>query len=113
MWNGTHSTTLNVTVQRSVIDIHPILDNVSLHRVRVENAESLTSTSFLLRVSLAFISIGVNPASLAQRCALVVFPIPGGPVMRTALKTFVPCLPGFLKPDFKLEGLEESLIRLS
>src|SRR5882762_3498545 len=65
----------------------------------------LTSTSFLLLESLAFTSIGVNPANFAHRCALVVFPIPGGPVIITARKTFRPSLPGFLKPDLRLEDL--------
>ena len=64
-----------------------------------------TSTSFLLRASLALSSIGVKPSSLAQRCALVVLPIPGGPVMSTALKIFIPFFPGFLKPDFRLDDL--------
>lgn len=64
-----------------------------------------TSTSFLLRASLAFNSMGVNPSSLAHKCALVVLPIPGDPVISTARKTFIPSLPGFLKLDFKLDGL--------
>jgi hypothetical protein len=50
-------------------------------------------------------SIGVKPSNFAQRCALVVFPIPGEPVIMTARNTFIPYLPGFLNPDFKLEGL--------
>ena len=61
-----------------------------------------TSTSFLLRASLALSSMGVNPASFAHRCALVVFPIPGGPVIMTARNTFIPSLPGFLKSDLRL-----------
>ena len=64
-----------------------------------------TSTSFLLRASLAFNSIGVNPSSLAHRWALVVLPMPGDPVMSTARKTFIPSFPGFLKPDFRLDDL--------
>jgi hypothetical protein len=52
---------------------------------------SRTSTSFLLREELALSSIGVYPANLAQRCALVVLPIPGGPVIMAFF-------PGFLKP---------------
>lgn len=62
----------------------------------------LFSTSFLLRASLAFSSMGVNPASFAHKWALVVFPIPGGPVIMTARKTFIPSLPGFLKFDLRL-----------
>ena len=65
-----------------------------------------TSTSFLLRASLAFISIGVNPSSLAHKCALVVLPIPGDPVISTARKTFIPLFPGFLNPHFTLDGLQ-------
>lgn len=65
----------------------------------------VTSTSFLLLASLAFNSIGVNPSSFATRCALVVFPIPGDPVIMTARNMFMPCFPGFLKPDFRLVGL--------
>ena len=64
-----------------------------------------TSTSFLLLASLAFSSIGVKPSSLAQRWALVVFPMPGGPVISTARNIFVPFLPGFLKPHLRLCGL--------
>lgn len=66
----------------------------------------LTSTSFLLRASLALSSIGVKPSSLAHRCALVVLPMPGGPVIKIAREVFMPFLPGFLKPDFKLDGLQ-------
>ena len=63
--------------------------------------------SFLLLASLALSSIGVNPSSSAQRCALVVLPMPGGPVINTARDVFMPFLPGFLKPDFKLEDLAD------
>ena len=49
--------------------------------------------------------MGVNPSSLAHRWALVVFPMPGDPVISTARKTFIPSLPGFLKLDFRLDGL--------
>lgn len=66
-----------------------------------------TSTSFLLRASLALSSIGVNPASFAHRCALLVLPIPGGPVIITPRKLFIPFLPGFLKLAFKLPDLED------
>ena len=44
----------------------------------------LTSMSFLLRASLALSSRGLYPACFAMRCAEVVFPIPGGPEIRTA-----------------------------
>lgn len=64
-----------------------------------------TSTSLLLRVSLAFNSIAVYPANFAQRWALVVLPIPGDPVISTPRYMFMPVLPGFLKPAFKLSGL--------
>jgi hypothetical protein len=50
----------------------------------------------------------VKPSNLAQRCALVVFPIPGEPVIMTARNAFVPFLPGFLNPDFRLTGLQKS-----
>lgn len=40
--------------------------------------------SFLLLVSLAFISIGSKPSSLATRWAAVVLPMPGAPEMTTA-----------------------------
>jgi hypothetical protein len=52
-------------------------------------------------------SIGVNPASFAHRCALVVLPMPGGPVIITPRKLFIPFLPGFLKLAFKLPDLED------
>jgi hypothetical protein len=65
----------------------------------------LTSTSFLLCASLAFSSIGVNPSSFTHKCVLVVLPMPGGPEMRTVRKMFILLLPGFLKPDFKLNDL--------
>lgn len=67
-----------------------------------------TSTSFLLRASLALSSMGVNPASFAHRCALVVLPMPGGPVIITPRKMFIPFFPGFLKLAFKLSDLETS-----
>lgn len=67
--------------------------------------EMRTSTSFLLLESLALTSIGVSPASCAHICALVVFPIPGGPVIITARKTLSPSFPGFLKPDCLLDDL--------
>ena len=51
--------------------------------------------------------MGVNPASFAHRCALVVFPMPGGPVIITPRKLFIPFLPGFLKLAFKLSDLED------
>jgi hypothetical protein len=70
------------------------------------NQERLTSTSFLLRASLALSSMGVKPVSVAHRCALVVLPIPGGPVIITPRKLFIPFFPGFLKLAFKLSGLE-------
>ena len=63
-----------------------------------------TSTSFLLLASLALSSIGVNPANFAHKCALVVLPIPGGPVIMTARNTPMPSLPGFLKSDLRLAG---------
>ena len=61
--------------------------------------------SFLLRASLALSSIGVKPSSFAHKCALVVLPMPGGPVIKTAREVFMPFLPGFLKPDFRLDAL--------
>jgi len=67
---------------------------------------NLTARSFLLRASLALSSIGVNPASFAHRCALVVLPMPGGPVIITPRKLFIPFLPGFLKLAFKLLDLK-------
>src|SRR3569833_2934418 len=42
------------------------------------------STSFLLLVSLALLSMTSYPASFAARCAAVVFPMPGGPEIMTA-----------------------------
>src|SRR6267142_1074617 len=49
--------------------------------------------------------MGVNPASFAHRCVLVVLPMPGGPVIITPRKTFIPFFPGFLKLAFKLSDL--------
>lgn len=69
---------------------------------------SLTSSSFLLLVSEAFISIGLNPHSFAIRCAEVVFPIPGGPEIKTALKIPQPSFPGFVKRDLTFFGLVPS-----
>ena len=36
--------------------------------------------------------------------------MPGEPVISTARKTFIPSLPGFLKPDFTLDGLRVLLV---
>ena len=69
-----------------------------------------TSTSFLLLVSLAFSSMGVNPSNCAHRCALVVFPMPGDLEIMTAQKIFMPCLRGLLKPQFRFASLCRELI---
>jgi hypothetical protein len=58
-------------------------------------------------------SIGVKPASFAHMCALVVLPMPGGPVIITPRKLFIPFLPGFLKLAFKLPDLEEDVRQLA
>lgn len=71
----------------------------------------LTSTSLLLRTSLALSSIGVKPSNLAHKCALVVFPMPGGPVINTARNTFMPFFPGFLKSALRLDGLHGPRVR--
>ena len=48
---------------------------------------------FLLRVSLAFNSMGVYPSTFATRLAVVVFPMPGGPEISAALKEASPVEP--------------------
>ncbi len=92
----THLTTADIAIERGIVDVHAIL-GIDKHARTRGYSDSYTSTSFLLRASLAFNSMGVYPASLAHRCALVVLPIPGGPVMRTARLVFIAFLPGFLK----------------
>ena len=48
--------------------------------------EMCSSKVFLLRVSLAFISVYVKPSSSQTSVAIVVFPTPGEPDKRAALK---------------------------
>ena len=55
-------------------------------------------------------SIGLYPSSFAQRRALVVLPIQGDPVMRTARNMFIPFFPGFLTPDFASGNQPEELV---
>lgn len=106
-------------IQRRIRDIRTILLHQITHQPtrseidgrRKQSGENRTSTNFLLLVSLAFNSIGVNPASFATRCALVVFPIPGGPESMTPRKMFIPSLPGFLKFAFTEFDLEEHMRR--
>lgn len=94
-------------IQRCILNVHATLHTKEKKiNTRVQHVQNvLASTSFLLRASLALSSIGVNPSSFAHKCALVVLPMPGGPDMSTARKMFIPLLPGFLKPDVKLDDL--------
>lgn len=57
----------------------------------------LASINFLLLASLALSSMGVYPHLCAKRCAALVLPTPGGPESRSARKTPMAFLPGFLK----------------
>jgi hypothetical protein len=61
--------------------------------------------SFLLLASLAFSSSGSYPQTFPTRWAVVVLPMPGPPEMRTARKTPMAFLPGFLKPERADESL--------
>jgi len=58
---------------------------------------SSLSSSFLLRVSLAFSSSTSYPSSWHTRCTAVVLPMPGAPDMSIARNVFVAFGPGFLK----------------
>jgi len=97
----THPLARHPLIERLVHDICTVLRETS-GTMGANEEKRLTSISFLLRASLAFISIGVKPASCAHRWALVVLPIPGGPEISMARYMFVPFFPGFLKLDFKL-----------
>ena len=71
----------------------------SIRRRRLANETvKITWINFLLRASEAFNSMGEYPFNRATRCADVVFPMPGGPLIRMARKAPDPSLPGFLKP---------------
>lgn len=79
---------------------------VARTKTRPTPSEKCTSMSFLLRASLALSSSGSYPHSLATRWAVVVFPIPGGPEIKTALCEPIAYLPGRLKPVLRLASLD-------
>jgi len=86
---------IDITTKQLVVDVHIILRANQLGQLELDGT-GLIYLNELLTLSIAGIEL-MYPLSFAQRWALVVFPIPGYPAMRTAGNTFIPCFPSFLK----------------
>ena len=79
----TYALPLVPLVNSGIVDVHAVL-STNQYRCQTLMEQLHTSTNFLLLASLALSSTGVKPANFAHKCALVVFPIPGDPVIKTA-----------------------------